>query len=73
MALIKRAMQGNWPYAHIVALYNILWAVYLIPIFSNGGKIPKGYDYESILTDHTQFKLFYVNKYIDHHAFEILS
>ena len=73
MALVKRAMQGNRPRTRVVALHNILRAVHLIPVFSDGGGIPKGYDHESILTDHKRFKRFYVNKYIDHHAFEILS
>ncbi len=51
MAIVKRAMQGNQPCAHIVSLYDILWAVHLVPVFSVGGGILKGYNYESILTD----------------------
>jgi hypothetical protein len=73
MAIVKRAMQGNQPRARVIALHDILRAVHLIPVFSDGGAIPKGYNHESILTDYKRFKRFYVNKYIDHHAFEILS
>jgi hypothetical protein len=71
MAIVKRARRGS---VHIVPLNDILWAVHLIPVFSELGtkRIPKKYKHELMLGDCQLFKLFYVNKFVDHHAFEIL-
>jgi len=75
MAIVKRAMRGSLPRARVVPLNDILRAVHLIPVFSQLGtkKIPKKYKHELTLDDSQLFKLFYVNKFVDHHAFEILS
>jgi len=75
MAMVKRAMRGSLPRARVVPLNDILRAVHLIPVFSQLGtkKIPKKYEHELTLDDTQLFKWFYVNKFIDHHAFEILS
>lgn len=72
MAIVKRARRGS---ARIVPLNDILRAVHLIPVFSELGtkRIPKKYKHELTLGDRQLFKLFYVNKFVDHHAFEILS
>ena len=75
MAIVKRAMRGSLPRARVVPLNNILRAVHLIPVFSQLGtkQIPKKYEHKLTLDDRQLFKQFYVNKFIDHHAFEILS
>jgi len=74
MAIVKRAMRRSLPRARVVPLNDILRAVHLIPVFSQLGTkhIPKKYKHEDTLNDHKLFKQFYVNKFIDHHAFEIL-
>ena len=75
MATVKRAMRGSLERARVIPLNNILRAVHLIPIFSQLGttQIPKRYKHESTLDDRQLFKQFYVNKFVDHHAFELLS
>ena len=75
MAIVKRVMRGNLPRARVIPLDDILRAVHLIPVFSQLGtkRIPKKYKHELTLDDHQLFELFYVNKFVDHHAFEILS
>ena len=75
MAIVKRAMRRSIPRAHVIPLNNILWAVHLIPVFSqlHAKHIPKKYKHEDMLNNRHLFKQFYVNKFIDHHAFEILS
>lgn len=75
MAIVKRAMRRSLPRARVVPLNDILRAVHLIPVFSQLGTkhIPKKYKHEDTLDDRKLFKQFYVNKFIDHHAFEILS
>jgi len=75
MAIVKRAMRRSLPRARVVPLNDILRAVHLIPVFSQLGnkKIPKKYKHEFTLDDHQLFKQFYVNRFVDHHAFEILS
>ena len=75
MAIVKRAMRRSLPRARVVPLNDILRAVHLILVFSQLGTkhIPKKYKHEDILNDRKLFKQFYVNKFIDHHGFEILS
>jgi len=75
MAIVKRAMRGNLPRARVIPLNDILRAVHLIPVFSQLGtkRVPKKYKHEMTLDNRELFKLFYVNKFVDHHTFEILS
>jgi hypothetical protein len=75
MAIVKRAMRGSLQRACIVPLNNIVQAVHLILVFSEMGtkRILKKYKYELMLDNPKLFKQFYVNKFVDHHAFEILS
>ena len=75
MAIVKRATSGSLPRARVVLLDDILRAIHLIPVFSQLGTkpIPKNCKYELMLDNRQLFKQFYVNKFIDHHAFEILS
>jgi hypothetical protein len=47
-------------------LETILRAVHLIPVFGNGD-LPSHFDYRCSLD---AFEMYYVNKYIDHHAHE---
>ena len=75
MAIVKRAMRGGQPRAYVIPLNDILQAVHLIPVFSKLGtskRIPKKYKHKLTLDDRQLFKLFYVNRFVDHHAFEIL-
>ncbi len=78
MAIVKRAMWGSKPRAQVIPLDNIFWAVHLIPVFKllksgqNNMTIPRGHKHKSMLDD-KRFTQFYINKYIDHHTFEILS
>jgi len=55
-------------YKCIIHVDCILRAAHLMPVYGNG-IVPEDHKYENTL-DH--FKMFYVNKYIDHHAHEII-
>lgn len=54
----------------VVHLDCILRAAHLLPVFPGGRPIPSDVDFTNSL-DH--FKAFYVSKYADHRAFEILN
>jgi len=61
--------------SRVICLTDILRAVHLIPIFKvtvTGRQVmlPEKSSPDTALDD---YQLFYVNKYIDHHMFEILS
>ena len=56
------------PRARIVSLDAIYRAAHLIPVYYGEGAVPRTLTAEHSL-DHYHF--FYVNKFIDHHAFEI--
>ena len=55
----------------IISLHDILCAAHLIPVFCGTDLIPNNAIPETTL-DSMHHGEFYVNKYVDHHAFEIL-
>jgi hypothetical protein len=72
MWMVQRALHSNrWPQARIISLVDVLRAAHLIPVYNDLPPISKTVDYTNCL-DHHQFRTFYVNRYIDDHAFEIL-
>ena len=54
----------------IIHVDSIVRAAHLLPVFKNETPIPREIDFTNTLD---VFKAFYLNKYIDYHAFEILS
>ena len=54
----------------IVHVDSIIRAGHLLPVFKDVAVIPREIDFTNTLD---VFKAFYLNKYIDYHAFEILS
>ena len=74
MAIVKRAMRRSLLRVHVVPLDNILHTVHLILVFFqlHTKHIPKKYKHEDMLDNCQLFKQFYVNRYINHHTFEIL-
>jgi hypothetical protein len=65
MWIVRRARH---PRARIVSLDAIYRAAHLIPVYHGEGVVPKTRTPERSLD---QYQFFYVNKFIDHHAFEI--
>jgi hypothetical protein len=56
------------PHARIVSINAIYRATHLIPVYPGEGMVPKKRKPERSLDN---YRFFYVNKFIDHHAFEI--
>lgn len=56
-------------YNSIISMDSVVRAAHLIPIFGNAKFLPRGLTPNHTLT--TIFRGWYVNKYIDYHAFEI--
>ncbi|KAI9568902.1 hypothetical protein HD554DRAFT_2204879 [Boletus coccyginus] len=54
----------------VIHLNSIFYAVHLLPIFDNSTSIHPAVNLHNFLN---AFKGYYVNKFADHHAFEILS
>jgi hypothetical protein len=72
MWMVQRALHSNQrPQARIISLAGVLRAAHLIPVYNDLPPILKTVDYTNCL-DHCQFHTFYVNRYIDDHAFKIL-
>ena len=70
--IVRRAFHGTRrPQARVICISDILRAAHLIPVFS-GAPIPDNLKHTECL-DHPGFHKFYVNRFVDHHAFEILS
>ena len=72
MWVVQRVLQRGTLHAQIIPLSDIHRPIQLIPVYLNQRKIPKSLSYNTCL-DHEHFRKFYVNKYSDHHAYEILS
>jgi len=54
----------------IIHLDTVVRAAHLLPVFGSGtGQVPKTLSFTDTLDT---FKTFYVNKFVDHHAFEII-
>lgn len=58
------------PYLNIIALESIFRASHLIPVYHTSNFIRRSLTMHDTLDE---FKIFYVNKFVDHHAFEIAS
>lgn len=70
MWIMQRATSGHQPRARVIPLHSILRAAHLIPVYGYEEAIlPKTCMPEHSLDD---FDLFYVNKFVDHHACEVL-
>ena len=73
MWIVSHALLENcWPHAWVIPISDILCAVHLIPVFFDLPPLSKNLKHTECL-DYCQFCRFYVNWFIDHHAFEILS
>jgi hypothetical protein len=71
--VVWRSYSGSCPHAHVIALNDILRAVHLIPVYKGHRHSIDWTLHFSETLDNHDFHRFYVNHYIDHHAFEILS
>ena len=60
-------MDDGAPLAAVIHLDTIIWAAHLLPVFKKEF-VPRDLSFSDTLD---KFQLFYVNKFIDHHAFEI--
>ena len=69
MWVVRRATLGCRPRARVIPLHSILRAAHLIPVY--------GYEETMLLKTRTpetsldDFEYFYMNKFADHHAFEV--
>ena len=61
--------QREVPIQSVIHIDTILHNVHLIPVFGDG-HVPQGLHYKHSLDT---FDTFYVNKYADHHSFEIVT
>jgi len=52
----------------IIHLRSVVRAAHLLPVFNGTGQVPETLSFTDTLNT---FKMFYVNKFVDHHAFEI--
>lgn len=57
------------PYLGIIPLESIFRAAHLIPVYRTSEFVSRSLTMHDTLDE---FKLFYVNKFVDHHAFEII-
>ena len=62
-------LPNSQPLTAIIHLYTIFRAVHLLPVFSNYPPLSKHQQHEQTLD---LFSQFYINKYIDYHAFEVI-
>jgi hypothetical protein len=67
MWMVRPCFRGAHPDFHIIPLSSIYRAAHLLPHFKEGLTVPRG---SSSTTTLDTFLTFYVNRYIDHHAFE---
>lgn len=63
-------LPNGQPATAVVHLDTVFRAAHLIPVFSNQPALSKHQRHEQTLD---QFSEFYVNKYIDYHAFEVVT
>ena len=62
--------QDGKPDLAIVHLNSVLWAAHLIPAYCTSDFVRRSLTMHDTLDE---FKLFYVNKFVDHHAFKIAA
>ena len=58
------------PYLAVISLESIIRAAHLIPVYHTNDFISRTLTMYDTLDE---FKVFYVNRFVDHHAFEIAS
>lgn len=68
MWIVRPTFRGRFKESRIIPISNIFRAAHLLPVYETGYKVPRSMKPEITLDS---FKDFYVNKFIDHHAFEI--
>jgi hypothetical protein len=68
MWLVEREYRGEEPYLAVVHVDTIFRAVHLLPFFGQE-HVPQRFSHSDTLDS---YAMFYVNKYADHHSFEIL-
>lgn len=72
MWIVSRAFcsRTRRPQARVINISDILRAVHLIPVYFDQHPIPRSLKHTGCLN---YFSTFYVNRFIDPHAFDILS
>ena len=71
--MVRRSYAGSCPHARVIVLNDILQAIHLIPVYKgHHDPIHQTLHFTGTL-DNRDFHRFYVNHYIDHHTFKILS
>jgi len=68
MWLVEREFCGEEPHLVVVHVGSIFRAVHLLPFFGKEW-VPQGFSYNDTLDKYTKF---HVNRFADHHSFEIL-
>ena len=68
MWLVEREFHGEEPHLAVVHVGSIFRAAHLLPFFGKEW-VPQGFSHNDTLDKYTKF---YVNRFADHHAFEIL-
>jgi hypothetical protein len=69
MWIMQHSTFGHQPQAQVIALDSILHAAHLIPVYRyEDTALPKTHTPDNSLN---KFEWFYVNKFIDHHVFEV--
>lgn len=69
MWIVEQDLKFGKPCAAVLHLDSILRAVHLVPVYATSAFIPRRLSPSHSLDI---FKAFYVNKYADHHAFEVI-
>ncbi|KAM6491755.1 hypothetical protein JOM56_012795 [Amanita muscaria] len=71
MWMVKRAIdhRSRQQISRVIHVEEIIRAAHLIPVFPNTGDIDQNISPDTAL-DHYRRNLFYVNKFVDYHAFE---
>lgn len=69
MWVIKLCMRYCVPVCSVINLATIFCMTHLIPVYDTKDPIPNTANHTASLGDYQKF---YVNKYIDHHAFDVL-
>ena len=68
MWLVEWEFRGEEPHLVVVHVGSIFRAVHLLPFFGKEW-VPQGFSHNDTLDKYTEF---YVNRFADHHSFEIL-
>ena len=69
MWIVKPRVRYHIPICSVIDIATIFRAAHLIPVYNENSPIPDTADHTTSLGDYNKF---FVNKYVDHHAFELL-